>query len=353
MADIKIAFWNLQNLFDTTISEIAADFEYTPQNGWNEETFDKKIENLSTIINKMHNDTGPDLLGVCEIENDDVVQALIDETGRSDYRIVHHQSPDIRGIDVALVYSEDIFELIDSPKAHKVYGRYPTRDILQAKFRVKQNNSELHVLVNHWPSRRMGKYESEPLRIAVADYAGRLVDEILKISRTEFLALPDTQGSLSSLNDVWDNNVILMGDFNDEPFDRSMMYYLQAVRDLDNLEEPIKKSAGNSFIPNAKSYLEKKATLYNCMWRFLSQPDVGTFFYNEGQGNPMNILDQFVISRGLYYGKKNLKMDQDSVAIFTDDIVGSNSKKRPKAFDKSTRQGFSDHFPIVSSIKTV
>src|SRR5262245_46136604 len=99
MAGIKIAFWNVQNLFDTTASEIAADLEFTPEQGWTNEVFDVKVANLASIIKKMHAGTGPDLLGLCEVENKGVVQRLMTEIGRADYRLAHVESPDIRGID--------------------------------------------------------------------------------------------------------------------------------------------------------------------------------------------------------------------------------------------------------------
>ena len=96
MAEIKIAFWNLQNLFDVTISEIAADLGYTPGNGWTEEVMNQKIENLAAVINRMHDGDKPDLLGVCEIENKNLAEKLIEKIGRDDYKVAHVDSPDIR-----------------------------------------------------------------------------------------------------------------------------------------------------------------------------------------------------------------------------------------------------------------
>ena len=348
MPGIKVGFWNLENLFDTKISEIAADFHYTPANGWTKQVYDKKIENLASIIASMHNGDGPDILGVCEIENDDVLNDLKNEIGNNDLEFVQAPSPDIRGIDVGLFYCSDKLEL-KTKTPHLVHHRYPTRDILESKFKVIENNAELHVMVNHWPSRMRGKYETEPLRINVAEYCGRLVDNILKLNRKDFLALDDTQQNLDKINKKWNKNVLLMGDFNDEPFDRSILNYLQAVKDLDHIEELVKASSGQN-IPNPKKYLRLKAYLFNCMWSLLGSSDVGTYHFSPSP-NTMNMLDQFIISRGLYYGEQKLKMKLQSLNIFTD-VIGT-TKGRPRKFNWDNTKGYSDHFPIECVIDTL
>ena len=350
MAEIKIAFWNLQNLFDTTASEIAADLEFTPEHGWDEDAFEKKITNLATIIRAMHSGSGPDLLGICEIENRAVATALLEKVGRADYTLAHVESPDIRGIDVSLIYSKKVFTLVGKPKGHLVHFRYPTRDIFQVTLRVKATNAELNVLVNHWPSRKQGQYESEPARIAVAEHCGRLVDQILKYPRSDFLALPDTATSLARLNERWNRNLLVMGDFNDEPFNRSILDYLRASRDRDHLEEEI-TPARNKKLPTAETYLKKRVYLFNCMWSLLGQADTGTYSFSSAT-NTMPVLDQFVISRGLLYGLQGLRMDLESVRILTPDQMTS-PRGRPRPFDKKTKKGFSDHFPIEAVIQTV
>ena len=356
MADIKVAFWNLENLFDTTASEIATDLEFTPANGWTQAAFSKKVENLASVINMMHGGQGPDLLGICEIENKDVAQTLIDQIGRPDYELAHVEHPDIRGIDVSLIYSSSVFDLSPdlptdrNPVGHLVHLRYPTRDIFEVKLHVLENDAELTVFVNHWPSRRLGQYESEPSRIAVAEHCGRLVDRVLKFSRTEFLALSDTNASLTKINERWNRNVFVMGDLNDEPFNRSVLNYLLASRDHDHVEELVKASSGRN-IPTAETYLKLRAYLFNCMWPLLGQSDIGTFFFSQAT-NTMNLLDQFIISRGLLFGEQKLRMDLASVKIFTPSVM-TTPKGRPRPFDRQTGKGYSDHFPIEAIVKTV
>jgi hypothetical protein len=201
MAEIKVAFWNVENLFDITASPIATDLEFTPEQGWTQEAFDLKVENVAAIIRQMHGGDGPDLLGLCEVENREVIERLLAEVDNPKYRVAHVESPDIRGIDCSLVYSTEVFS-DPSPAdmaAHLVHFRYPTRDIFQVRLQVKENDAELNVLVNHWPSRRVGPFESEPQRLTVAERCGQLVDQILKVDRKSYEAMADSAAGLAQL----------------------------------------------------------------------------------------------------------------------------------------------------------
>lgn len=353
MPEIKLAFWNVGNLFDTTASPLATDLEFTPEQGWTPQAYDAKIKALAGVIRQLHDGVGPDLLGLCEIENEAVLKDLLREIGRDDYQIAHLDSPDLRGIDTTLVYSSRIFR--KPPKSamrgHVVNLRYATRDIFEVRLQLKGGGStpELIVLVNHWPSRKNGQYETEPLRITAAEHAGRLVDGHLKHSRAEFLAA-DPPFTLDQLKQRWNRNVLLMGDFNDEPYSRSMLDYLQASKDLDHVEEEVKGTAGGK-PPTARAYLGRSAHLFNPMWRLLATPDVGTHYYSAAT-NSMNLLDQFVLSRGLVYGLQGLKFDSNSVAIFNQPPMASPSG-RPVNFDRKTLKGVSDHFPITAKIEVL
>ena len=352
MARINVAFWNVQNLFDTTASDIAADLEFTPADGWTEEILAVKIKNLASVINLLHDGQGPDLLGLAEVENKSVVDALVAATGRSDLRVAHIESPDIRGIDTSLVYSTRVFK---TPKAsemtpHLIHFRYPTRDIFEVHLTLVETGAELAVLVNHWPSRTLGQFESEPMRITVAQRCGQLVDNYLKLPREGFLALPNTAESLAHLNQLWNRNVLIMGDLNDEPYARSVLDYLLGAKDLDHVEEDLKPAGGRK-IPEARSYCGKAAYLLNCMWPLLGRPDHGTYFFSGGT-NTMSVLDQFLVSKGLYFGKQKLRLVPESVRIFAAPPI-ADGKGRPRAFDRKTKKGYSDHFPITAVIETV
>jgi hypothetical protein len=267
---INTAFWNLGNLFDTCSDPISNDFDFTPGKGWTEATQAAKVANLASVIDAMFENTGPDLLGVCEVENEETLQQLIDAVQvRNDLVVMSYDDgPDLRGIDCALVYSNQIFEPFEitapeppAPKGHIVHNRYPTRDIFEVPLRVLDTDHELIVYVNHWPSRSRGRYETEPLRIAAANHLGRLIDQRLKFTSQQLMDLPDSEASMAEVQERWNRNILAMGDFNDEPFNRSVLEELKASSGFDRLEEPVKKSGGNEHLPGVVPYAKSGPAL--------------------------------------------------------------------------------------------
>ena len=179
----------------------------------------------------------------------------------------------------------------------------------------------------------------------------------------------------------WNFNILAMGDFNDEPFNRSLLEELRASSGFDKLEEPVKASGESEHLPDAVSYTKLQAPLFNCMWPVAAVPDRGSYFYGSGMPT-MNLLDQFIVSRGLYYGTSGLKMKRhhrldppeqpgqpptevvlDTVwaDVFDSDLMITSQKtRRPKSFNfkiennvPTHNNGFSDHFPIVTTIEVV
>jgi hypothetical protein len=353
MREIKIAFWNVGNLFDTTASELATDLEFTPEHGWTQQAYDTKVANLAAVLNALHGGAGPDLLGLCEVENVHVVKDLIKAMGRTDLQVAHIDSKDIRGIDCTLVYSDKLFRkpAKSDMEGHTVHLRYATRDIFEVRLKLKGSGTtpELIVLVNHWPSRKNGQYETEPLRLTAAEHTGRLVDSYLKYSKQEFMTA-NPPLTLDQLNVRWNRNVLLMGDFNDEPYSRSMLDYLQASKDLDHVEELVKGSAGGR-PPSVERYLKVSAHLFNPMWALLAVPDRGTHYFSSAT-NSMNLLDQFILTRGLVYGTQRLKFDPASVAIFSQ-APAADARGRPRNFDREKLTGVSDHLPITARIQVL
>jgi hypothetical protein len=413
--NINVAFWNLGNLFDIQPNEISSDLEFTPNKGWNEKVRDIKIQNLTNII-KTTFDNGPDLIGICEIENVLLAEKLIDELkkllGRDDYQIAgtnvdgklkpYHKGSDLRGIDTCLIYSNKIFEQIDG-RGYMINFRFPTRDIFYAKLRVLKNNTKLNVLVNHWPSRRGRDDYSELMdteysRYMTAEHCGKIVDSILKYPKMEIEKFPNNFYSthegktvLEKLEERWNINILVMGDFNDEPFDKSIMKYLYATPDKNLLRKwkRIFRLAKEDFKSRDKTYkqiyLEQPSVLFNCMWNLYPN---GSLYFRKT--NSFNLFDQFIISRGLLVGEQGLKMNLNSINIYTQGMtLGENLsesrfeqedtyderlipfefKQRPMAFEfdrikndinNSTIQenetklrqpsGYSDHFPITCKI---
>lgn len=379
---IKIAFWNVGNLFDIEKNEIATDFEFTPEKGWTKEVRDIKVENLSKIIKSMKyneesesDDYGPDLLGLCEVENKNILDKLIEKIDPDKYAIAqYNDSPDLRGINTCLVYSKDKFDCLDT-NAYNIDFRYPTRNIFQAHLKVKENDSDLYVLVNHWPSRR-GKYEAcQPndtaqARNTVAEKCGKIVDTLLKVPTEEVYKMPHifNKDHIMKLDYELNKNILLMGDFNDDPYDESVTRYLNAVFDIRYCKEwkqifelrarEEKSSVDVSF---RKYYLEEPVCLYNPMMKLVADPysvgniDIdpnvpgGTIYYWKTKR--WNLFDQFIISQGLYRGKQKLKFRTNSIKIFYQGLRLVDNLSYDKFNDSINEYYYLDKTKIHPSLK--
>lgn len=391
MGKFYASFWNVNNLFDTLPSSLGSDIEFTPSRGWNNIVKSKKIENLAYIINSLHNDQGPDLLGLCEVETETMLSELVGKlSSEKDYTVAEYMNgPDIRGIDTCLLYSKKKFSL-NSLRGYNINLRYPTRNILAANFTLLENNADITVIVNHWPSRSGGRYETEPLRIAAAESCARAVEDILKIDQNELENFPidlrNDEKTVSLLNEKWNKNILLMGDFNDNPYDKSILNHLHATPDTNKLlnwdeifEHPSLKRWPTSKQTDMHNYLFYQGYLFNCMWPIM--PD-GTIYFIDG----FDLFDQFIISRGLLNGSQNLKMNLDTIRINKNiqlnrilpessfDIKDRNKihpslKHVPMRFEyqrirpngeleelspgRTILTGYSDHFPIECTIETL
>lgn len=361
MTDISAAFWNLQNLFDVTASEIAADLEFTPEEGWTEAALDAKIEALLDVAETLCDGRGPDLLGICEVENDALVRRLVDglktRLGREDYTFAHDEAPDIRGIDCALIYSDRVFELAGEPVGHLVHLRFPTRDIFEVPLRVKATGAELLVYVTHWPSRRSGAKASEPYRITLASHLGRLIDRRLKLPRQHVVAAPKLGDLLDEMRAAWDRNVMVMGDLNDDPFNTSVLEALRATNSLDRLEEELALPRDDRDLPpdqkrrksDTARYLGQQADLYNLSWGPVGRSGEGTIFYSSKEhGRSKQVFDQIIVSRGLLFGRRGLRAAEADFAIHAPKLMWSNGRLaedaerhlvRPKPFDRKKLTG--------------
>lgn len=306
---IYIAFWNLENLFDTKDDpNNYGDDEFLPtsKSEWNEIRFDQKLSNLSKIIRSMNDGNGPDILGVCEVENRYVLEELSSRFLKDlNYEIVHFDSKDPRGIDVGLIYKKNKFKYLNSePIRVPIQGN--TRDILFSTLIYRSDT--LHIFVNHWPSRRTGEKESEPRRIIAATTLRYKVDSLLKSNPK--------------------SSIVIMGDFNDMPDNKSLLMTLLAVPlECDNLSP------------------EYTVNLYNTAYKKYSK-GMGTFLY---QGN-FNMLDQIIISKGLL-DKNNLDYVCDSFEIISNELNTTRSGKYKGAPFPSFGSGrylggYSDHFPV-------
>jgi endonuclease/exonuclease/phosphatase family metal-dependent hydrolase len=302
--EFYIAGWNVENLFDLEDdpqTEMDEDFTPNSPKRWTKERLEIKLKNLSEAICKMNGDKGPDVLGLCEVENRNVVEMLRERLaplGRK-YEIVHKDSPSDRGIDCALLYDANVFSLADS-KFHFVDAE-KTRDIVEAK--LHRESGDLYVFVNHWPSRGNAEWQ----RLEAADVLRQRLDEILA-------ADPKA-------------DIILVGDFNDELLNVSLMDRLQSSPSRKLLPQ------GALFDTTAALVAENK----------------GTFLWE----NKWELIDHIIISQGLMDDDGYRWKQGSSQRIVRPELLYQppypNAVARPSASytrDDFHANGYSDHLAL-------
>lgn len=313
--NVRICFWNIENLYDPYDDTTRLDDEFTSggTRHWNYTKFSRKLNHLAKTIIAMGRWSPPAVIGMCEVENRYVLNKLIYQTPLAslNYKFVHHESPDLRGIDVALIYRPSQFYLLGS-KSVRIQFPFDTlvqtREILMVTGLLFGTDT-LTVFVNHWPSRRGGSLESQPRRNYVATVLRKLVDSVIS---TRQLA-----------------NILIMGDFNDEPNDESLSVVLGAATSTSNTTE---------------------SKLINLMG-----PKTGREGTHKFQGN-WAILDQFIVSRTLLDGRNKIQTGFDKVAIFKpgfllkEDLRFFGSKPSRTFNGPKYEGGFSDHLPVFLDI---
>ena len=222
---VSVGFYNFENLFDTLDSPDTNDAEFTPKgsNRYTYERYQSKLSNLSRVVSELgteHCEDGLAILGVSEIENRSVLEDFVRQKviRKRNYQIVHYDSPDRRGIDVALLFNPKYFRL-ESSKAYPVHFIHTgdtsfTRDVLHVTGLL--NGERTHVLVNHWPSRSGGEKRTIYRRAAAADVCRRVYDSL----RIEDPLV----------------KVLIMGDLNDDPVSPSVKDHLRAVGKVGNVK---------------------------------------------------------------------------------------------------------------------
>ncbi len=308
-----IGFYNLENLFDTINEPNVNDEEFTPTGSYNytPAVYLDKLSKLSDVISDIGKDASPDglaMLGVSEVENEIVLNDLIKEPKLKDRHLqfVHYDSPDARGIDVALIYNPKYFKVKQSEKLPVYFNGddgnpHPTRDILHVYGLM--DGEPMHVFVNHWPSRRGGEQASAPNRAIAASVAKHCIDSILKIN-------PNSK-------------IILMGDLNDDPVSPSIAVVLKATGDTTLSKE------GRMFNPWVKDY----------------QNGIGTLAYNDA----WNLFDQIIISPSFLNKDQHGAFFKEAKIYRRQFMVQQTGKY--KGYPKRTYDfnrymgGYSDHFP--------
>lgn len=306
---VRLMFYNTENLFDTADDTVVDDDEFLPGGlmRWNRTRYTKKINSVYKTIIAAGEWDPPAIVGLCEIENRKVLEDLVYGTTLKNfgYGIIHEESPDPRGIDVCMIFRKEQVRVIDYrswiPPGMK-NDEFRSRSVLYVKSVIQGDT--LHLIINHWPSRRGGVLAGEPLREKIALMVRKAVDSLENVSRGDL-------------------KVIIFGDFNCSTEDPVIVSLLKP------------EGTDNYRLINLVDQYKKEIT--------------GTYRYMGVWEN----LDQIIVSDGLLRGKKGVFTDTNDFRIFNPDFLLRNDTKYPGMTTFSTylgyryQGGFSDHLPVL------
>jgi len=308
--EFKIVFYNVENLYDTIDDPHTNDNEYLPTSkvAWTTERMYHKIHNIGKVLFSIDSINLPAVIGLTEVENKKILEDLVSRTRLRDghYQVILEEGADPRGIDVGLLFRPEIVRYI-CHKAIPSSKSFNSRFILYVKF-IDSNKDTLHIFVNHWKSREGGAAETEVKRIENADVLKHSVDSLLRQN-------PGT-------------NIIIMGDFNDEPGNTSIAITLGA-------KQPDRKPSPTS--------------LYDLLWDpFIN--GAGTLFYKD-----WDVFDQFIVSGNLLLKKRGKRgvILPPYAFIFKKDWMLYKNKKGELIPNRSSSSkeyfgGYSDHLPVYT-----
>jgi endonuclease/exonuclease/phosphatase family metal-dependent hydrolase len=313
----RVVFYNVENLFDTLDDPGKNDGEFLP-NGvryWNDRKLHLKLNRIFQVIMALGEGNHPAVIGLCEVENLNVLELLLSRTplGRMGYKIVHKESPDRRGIDVALLYLPEKFKPVSYqavPVTDTLNEGFKTRDILHVKGLIAADT--IHFFVNHWPSKYGGLMETEASRALAAQTLRFVADSLFEVNQN--------------------SKMLIMGDMNDSPFDNSLIKNLKA---------------------KAPQPIAEQAQLYNLSYP-LAKKGKGTI---KHQGR-WELIDHIIVSSALL-NSKGLSASPDGFKIFEAKFLLEKDKTHlgTKPFRTYVgfkyNNGFSDHLPVYLDLKYV
>lgn len=308
----RIAFYNVENLFDVYDDPEKQDDEFLPYGikGWNYEKYQRKLSHLYKTIVAVGEESNLLCMGLCELENRFVTRQLLENTPLSTlgYKFIQYESPDNRGIDVALIYNPTLLKPLYSEPISIIYDfdtSARTRDILYVKALVLDSDT-LHLFVNHWPSRFGGLMQTIPKRNFVANVLRHFCDSLLLVNK--------------------EANILIMGDLNDDPTDESVRENLKAGAQgaLINLMHP-------------DNWMQERGTLKH--------------------GGVWNVFDQIIVTTPLINQNNNLSIIGSRAFAAENDFLFCFDEKYPglKLFRTYSGMqytgGFGDHLPVFVNLR--
>jgi hypothetical protein len=306
--NIRLMFYNTENLFDTVNDTLKEDDEFLPEGSrrWNLKRYNSKINALYKTIVAAGGWKPPAVVAMCEIEKRAVLEDLVYNTFlmKFNYGIVHEESPDPRGIDVCMIYDRNVISLLDYcywiPK-NESGGKFSSRSILYARLLIRSDT--LHLIVNHWPSRRGGVLAGEGTRMNLAKLIMEKADSINRCYK-------------------YPAKIIIMGDFNCTPDDQEVSPFTDTIENF------------NGFV----NFSEKPAVRGEGTYRYM-----GTW----------EMIDQVFVSASLLKGRQGLFSDEAKLKVFKPDFLLKRDRVYPGFSPFSTyrgykyQAGFSDHLPVL------
>lgn len=311
--EFSILFYNVENVFDTKDDPGTSDEEFTPNGDrhWNYKKLNTKLQNISKVILSSNGWKSPAIVALSEIENKEVLELLTKRTPIKSigYKIIHKESPDKRGIDVAILYDPNQFYPI-------TYNHYPlqnkngriekTREILYVSG-VTNGQDTVHLFVNHWPSRYSGVLETRSKRNSAAKLLRQKIDELFEMHISP--------------------KIVIVGDFNDQPWDESILKFLNA------------NEVGEKW---------QDSGLYNLSFAWANE-NRGTLKYQL----QWSVFDQIIVSGTLLNSTNGISVKPENASIIDFPFLLEKDEKyggiKPKRtfYGFSYQGGFSDHLPVL------
>ncbi len=308
-----IVFYNAENLFDIYDDPEKNDDAFTPggKKQWDREKYRTKLVNISKVLSSIDKNNLPEIIGLCEVENAEVLRDLTGTRGlkKGDYEFIHEESPDERGIDLAFLYRKDVFSYAGHEVLPVVFpfdSSASTRNILHVTGTLNDHNT-CHFFLNHWSSRREGIRQTRPKRICASVTLRKSVDRIL--------------------SDDPSSRIIIMGDFNDEPTNRSIFEILRA---------------------NNKRKNTTARELYNLMYDMHNTGNVGSYNYR----GRWYMYDQIIVSQNLVTNRNGYGAGFNSGKIFMEKWMLYRNQNLGQDLPSRTYSGntyhggYSDHLPV-------
>lgn len=350
-------FWNVQRLFDPSGMPVGRTIEGEGASR-SVEAYRRKVQNVASCLRAATGGEVPAVLAFAEVESVRVLSDIRDATGWNELTIVDEQVPDrtIDGLDVALMFDRTLFD-VKSLRARSIAldNRFATRDLLDVRLVHAASGRDVMFSVAHWPSRLIG--EGVALRFAYSVYLRRLVTSVLKFPKSDIVRADGTvvMPNERELIERWNTPCMLMGDFNDEPYDKSIREALDSTR----FEKLVLKRAAlkGKALVKIGNYLDASPPLYNPCWYLKfsrSSEDAGTYYRSEWR-----TYDQLLLSHGALNPGSPVHYVQNSACVFRSrDNLGTQDEPiamttrsgYPKAYKKTVEDGVSDHFPLLYKI---